>query len=81
MCLTFFPSNPPLLQVYISTSEGPLVAGHPPQCQRESVEPGCGQRSQHNTRYVGMSVCVCFLKLKDLLAGQTLTEKLPAGLT
>lgn len=43
-------------QVYIPTSERPVVAGHPPQRQRQSVEPGCGQRPQHHTRYTGGGV-------------------------
>ncbi len=64
MCLTNFPllTAP---QVHISTSERPVVAGHPPECQRQSVEPGCGQRAQHHTWYMGecahrKSVCVLF---------------------
>lgn len=48
----------PLLQVHISTSERPVVAGHPPQCQRQSLEPGCGQRPQHHTWYVSLWVVV-----------------------
>lgn len=38
-----------LLQVYVPPGEGPVVAGHPPQCQRQSVEPGGGERAQHHS--------------------------------
>lgn len=48
----------PLLQVHISTSERPVVAGHPPQRQRQSLEPGCGQRPQHHAWYVSLWVVV-----------------------
>lgn len=41
-------------QVHIPTGERPVVAGCPPQCQRQSVEPGGGQRPQHHTRCVSL---------------------------